>query len=73
MRVFTYSEARQNLASLLDLALSEDVEIRRKDGSRFILRSQKPDTRSPLDVPGIKTNAKKDDILSAIHEVRDRG
>lgn len=73
MRVFTYSEARQNLASLLDLALSEDVEIRRKDGSRFILRSQKPDRRSPLDVPGIKTNAKKDDILSAIHEVRDRG
>lgn len=57
MRVFTYSEARQNLASLLDLAQSEDVEIRRKDGSRFILRSRKPSAHSPLDVPGIKTAA----------------
>ena len=72
MRVFTYSEARQNLASLLDLAQNEDVEIRRKDGSRFILRAKAPDPRSPLDVPGIETDASTGDILDALHEVRER-
>jgi hypothetical protein len=72
MRVFTYSEARQNLASLLDLAQNEDVEIRRKDGSRCILRAKAPDSRSPLDVPGIETDASTDDILDALHEVRGR-
>jgi len=73
MRTFTYSEARQNLAALLDLAQNEDVEIRRKDGSRFILRSRSPDLRSPLDVPGVKTQADTNDILKAIRDVRHRG
>ena len=72
MRTFTYSEARQNLAALLDLAQNEDVEIRRKDGSRFILRARSPDPRSPLDVPGVKTRADSNDILSAIRDVRQR-
>lgn len=72
MRVFTYSEARQNLASLLELAQSEDVEIRRKDGSRFILRARAPDKKSPLDVPGIQTGARTEDILEAVREVRER-
>jgi hypothetical protein len=72
MRVFTYSEARQNLASLLDLAQTEDVEIRRKDGSRFILRAKASNARSPLDVPGVKTEACTRDILEAVREVRDR-
>ncbi len=72
MRVFTYSEARQNLASLLDLAQTEDVEIRRKDGSRFILRARAPDASSPLEVPGVMTDATTKDILEAVREVRDR-
>ena len=72
MRVFTYSEARQNLASLLELAQREDVEIRRRDGSRFILRAKAPDTKSPLDVPGVKTRAGTTDILEAVREVRKR-
>ena len=72
MRVFTYSEARQNLASLLELAQREDVEIRRRDGSRFILRAKAPDTKSPLDVPGVQTRAHTKDILEAVREVRER-
>ena len=39
MQVFTYSEARQNLSKLLVLAQTEEVEIRRKDGSIFSLVS----------------------------------
>ncbi len=49
--VYTYTEARQNLARLLDKAVAEgEVRIRRRDGQILILR---PDTRtgSPLDVP----------------------
>ncbi len=72
MKVFTYSEARQNLANLLDLARTEDVEIRRKDGSRFILRARRPNATSPLDVPGIRTDASTADILNALHDVRER-
>ena len=39
MRVYTYSEARQNLASLLDIAQRDGaVRIRRKDGQSFVLQ-----------------------------------
>ncbi len=37
MKVFTYSEARQNLSKLLLLAQKEEVEIRRRDGTIFSL------------------------------------
>lgn len=41
MKIFTYSEARQNLARLLTLAQKEEVEIRTKDGSVFSLKAKK--------------------------------
>lgn len=72
MKAFTYSEARQNLASLLELALNEDVEIRRRDGSTFILRAKRSPDRSPLDVPGISTQVRTEDILEAIRDSRAR-
>lgn len=70
MRVFTYSEARQNLAKLLDLARTEEVRIRRKDGSLFILRAQDDEVSSPFDTPGIRTRATTEDILDAVAETR---
>jgi hypothetical protein len=72
MRVFTYSEARQNLAKLLMLAQTEEVCIKRKDGSIFILRTEKESPKSPFDVPGIKTQATTQDILEAVRESRAR-
>lgn len=72
MQVFTYSEARQNLSKLLILAQSEEVEIRRKDGSTFSLISKIKKVKSPFDVSGIKTKATTQDILSAINESRER-
>ncbi len=73
MRVFTYSEARQNLAKLLNLAKTEEVRIRRKDGSIFILRAQDEEVTSPFDVPGIRTQARTEDILDAVADTRARG
>lgn len=70
MKVFTYSEARQSLAKLLDLAQREEVEIRRRDGSVFSLKRKDPDGGSPFDLPGIKTRATTQDIVDAVRESR---
>ena len=72
MKVFTYSEARQNLSKLLILAQSEEVEIRRKDGSIFSLREKRRQSKSPFDVPGIDTSATTSDVLDAVREARER-
>lgn len=72
MKAFTYSEARQRLSELLNLAQIEDVEIRRKDGSVFVLRAKKQTDGSPFDVPGIKTGATTEDIVEAVRESRQR-
>lgn len=70
MTVFTYSEARQKFASLLNKADKEGkVLIRRRDGSLFSVTPEK-ESKSPLDVKGIKTIATTGDILSAISESR---
>ena len=70
MQVFTYSEARQNLSKLLVLAQTEEIEIRRKDGSIFSLISKEKPSKSPFDVSGINTKVTSQNILSAIEESR---
>jgi len=70
VKVFTYSEARQNLSELLNTAQNEEVEIRRRDGSIFSVVPKKKKEKSPFDVPGIKTGATTEDILDAVRESR---
>jgi antitoxin Phd len=54
MQVYTYSEARQKLASVLEEAENTGkVLIRRKDGRTFSLVPEK-NISSPLDVPSIE-------------------
>ncbi|HSH30467.1 MAG TPA: hypothetical protein VK971_11210 [Thiohalobacter sp.] len=72
MKVFTYSQARQNLARLLQLAQTEEVEIRRKDGSVFSLKAKRRTRKSPFDVAGISTDATTQDIVAAVRESRQR-
>lgn len=70
MKEFTYSEARQQLAALLDRARRDGaVRIRRRDGQVFVLS---PETRqgSPLDVPGLDLKLSDDEIVDLIHEGR---
>lgn len=69
MRIFTYTEARKRLAELLDIALTEEVIIRRRSGEMFLLVSKKNEI-SAFDVPGIKTRATTEDILNAIRDSR---
>lgn len=72
MKVFTYSQARQSLAAVLDTARNEQVLIKRRGGDTFAV-TYKTAPESPFDVPGIKTRATTQDILDAIGESRARG
>jgi len=70
MIVYTYSEARQSLATLLDKAAQEGkVRIKRKDGQIFVIRPE-PRTNSPLDVEGIDLGLTASEILEFIQEGR---
>ncbi|MDR0300894.1 MAG: prevent-host-death protein [Treponema sp.] len=75
MKVYNYSEVRQNCAVIFNTALKEEVIIKRNDGNKFRLvtmRKQKKG-QSPLEaVKGIKTNVTMVDILDAIREGRER-
>lgn len=71
MKIYSYSQARQHFAEVLDTAKKEEVLIRRKGGDVFAVALQKA-KKSPFDVPGVKTRATTADILSAIRQVRSR-
>ena len=71
MKVYTYSEARQRLAEVLNIARNEEVIIKRRGGEIFSIIFRKS-AKSPFDVPGIKTKAATKDILDAIRESRER-
>jgi antitoxin Phd len=72
MQVFTYSEARQKLAMILDQAENTGkVLIRRKDGRTFALVPEKT-VSSPLDVPSIKAEITTKEIVDIVREGRER-
>jgi prevent-host-death family protein len=71
MKVYSYSQARQNLSAVLNRAKTEQVLIRRRGGETFSVVPRRPGG-SPFDVPGVKTRATTSDILSALREVRSR-
>lgn len=73
MNVYTFSEARQRLASLLDQAAREGaIRIKRRDGSSFLIVPDKP-SRSPLDVPGVDVDVTSEEIVDVVRESRERG
>ena len=70
MKVYTYTEARQNLATLLEQAAREgEVWIKRQDGQVFAVRPQ-PQRGSPLDVPGVDLGLTADEIVWYVQEGR---
>lgn len=72
MEVYTYSEARQNMAALLDKAdKGECIRIRRKDGHLYELRAA-TETSSPLDVEGVDLGITSEEIVGIIRESRNR-
>jgi prevent-host-death family protein len=72
-RTYTYSEARQNLSTILDKAREEgEVRIVRKNGQVFVIKPDRT-SKSPLDVPGIKLGLTADEIVSIVREGREQG
>jgi hypothetical protein len=66
MKEYTYSEARQRFASVLDKAYREGaVRIKRRDGKVFIVRPEKR-RKSALDVQGLNLQIDRQEILNFI-------
>jgi hypothetical protein len=70
MIVYTYSEARQKLAKVLDQVVERgEVRIKRKDGQVFVIKAEKS-KGSPLDVPGIEVRLSVSEIIGFVQEGR---
>lgn len=72
MKVYTFSEARQNFASLLDEAQKEGaVRVTRRDGRAFTIQPAK-EAPSPLAVTSAGIKVTRSEIVSAVREGRER-
>ncbi len=72
MKIYTYSEARQKLSSVLEEAeIYGKVMIKRRNGTVFTI-TKTESQNSPLDVPGVDTDIKRDEIVDIIREIRER-
>ena len=70
MKVYSYSEARQQLAELLNRARREgQVEIRRRDGQTFVVQALIA-SGSPLDVPGVGNGLSRGEAVQLVRESR---
>jgi hypothetical protein len=68
MKMYTFSEARRKLATVLDQALKEgEVRVKRNDGQVFVIKPQ-PVSGSPLDIEGLELEISAGEILEAIQE-----
>jgi len=72
MKIYTYSEARQKLADILEESKGDEVIIRRRRGDMFSIVPKSPFRRSPFDVNGLKKSITRKEILEAIRESRER-
>jgi hypothetical protein len=72
VKSYTFSEARQNFAAILEQARRDGaVRIQRRDGQSFVLTPELKKA-SPLDIPGITLDKAitREDILQSIQESR---
>lgn len=72
MKSYTFSEARQNFAALLEQARRDGaVRIQRRDGQSFVLTPE-AQKASPLDIPGVHLSrpVTRQEILESIQESR---
>ena len=71
MEIYSYSEARQKLSSVLDEAESTGkVFIRRRDGRTYSLVPERM-PYSPLEVPSVNANISTQEVVKLIR--RERG
>lgn len=72
MKIYTYSQAREKLADILEESKKEEFVIRRRKGDMFSIVPKSPSRRSPFDVLGLNKKITRKEILDAIRETRER-
>jgi len=72
MREYSFTEARQHFASILDEAKREgSVCIKKRDGEAFCITPVTP-KKSPLDVKGVDLGVSSSEIVDIVREGRER-
>jgi hypothetical protein len=71
MKIYTYSQARQKLADILEESKSEEVVIRSRQGDMFTIVPKSRTQRSPFDVSGLRKDITRKEILEALRESRE--
>jgi len=72
MKIYTYSQAREKLAALLEESKNEEVVIRRRKGDMFSIAPKSPSRHSPFDVPGLNKKITRKEIVQALRESREQ-
>jgi hypothetical protein len=70
MKVFTFSQARQQLFTVLDLAqVDGEVRVMRCDGRVFVIAPVQS-KKSPLSIKGVDLGVSKSEFVRLIYESR---
>lgn len=72
MKIYTYSQAREKLADILEESKKEEIVIRHRKGDMFSIVPKTPSRRSLFDVPSLRKRLARKEILEAIRESRER-
>ncbi len=72
MKEYSFTEARQHFASILDEARKEGVVcVKKRDGESFYIKPAIP-KKSPLDIKGVNLGVSSNEIVDIIREGRER-
>jgi hypothetical protein len=71
MKIYTYSQAREKLADILEESKKEEVVIRRRKGDMFSITPKTSSRRSPFEVPGLRKGISRKEIIEAIRDSRE--
>jgi len=73
VKAYTYSEAREKFATVLEEAERDGaVEIRRRDGAVFRIQPARRSNASPPDVKGVKLKISTADLVAIVRKGRKR-
>ena len=72
MQTYTHTQASRDFPAIVkDAQRHGIVMIQWSDGTLFSLRPESPD-KSPFDVPGVKVDITREEIVSIVREGRER-
>jgi len=72
MREYSFTEARQHFASILDEAKREGIVcIKKRDGESFYIKPAESKA-SPLDIEGVDLGINSSEIVNIVREGRER-